>query len=72
LQDPISKKKALHKKGAGEVAQDVGPELKPQYCKKKKKRIRKDGEELTRFSVKGPSFILGLGGGKGPKGTSWN
>jgi hypothetical protein len=31
--DPISKK---HKKRAGGVAQVVGPEVKPQYCKKKK------------------------------------
>jgi hypothetical protein len=35
--DPISKKKkAITKKG---VAQGVGPEFKPQYRKKKKKRL---------------------------------
>jgi hypothetical protein len=27
----------LHKNRAGGVAQDEGPEFKPQYCKKKKK-----------------------------------
>jgi glutamine amidotransferase-like uncharacterized protein len=30
--------KTLHKKGGG-VAQGVGPEFKPQYCKKKKKKV---------------------------------
>jgi hypothetical protein len=35
LQDLISKTPS-HKR-AGGVAQDVGPEFKPQYCKKKKK-----------------------------------
>jgi hypothetical protein len=35
LRDPISKKPFT--KRAGGVAQDVGPEFKPQYCKKKKK-----------------------------------
>jgi hypothetical protein len=30
--------KTHHKKRAGGVAQDVGPEFKPQYHKKKKKR----------------------------------
>jgi hypothetical protein len=33
-------KKTHHKKRVGGVAQDVGPEFKPQYHKKKKK-IRK-------------------------------
>jgi hypothetical protein len=37
--DPISKK-CITKK-AGEVAQGVGPDFTPQYCKKKKKRRRK-------------------------------
>jgi hypothetical protein len=36
-QEPISKKKPSQKR-AGEVVQGVGPEFKPQYCKKKKKR----------------------------------
>jgi hypothetical protein len=30
--------KICHKKRAGEMAQGVGPEFKPQYQKKKKKR----------------------------------
>jgi hypothetical protein len=30
-------KKTLHRKGAGGMAQGVGPEFKPQYHKKKKK-----------------------------------
>jgi hypothetical protein len=30
--------KTLHKNRAGGVAQGEGPEFKPQYCKKKKKR----------------------------------
>jgi hypothetical protein len=34
LQDPISK--IPNTKRAGGVAQSVGPEFKPQYCKKKK------------------------------------
>jgi hypothetical protein len=34
-QDPISKK-SQHKKRAGGAAQGVGPEFKPQYCKKKR------------------------------------
>jgi hypothetical protein len=38
---PYQKKKPFKKKGsgAGGVAQSVLPEFKPQYCKKKKKRI---------------------------------
>jgi hypothetical protein len=32
------KKKKLKQKKAGRVAKGVGPEFKPQYCKKKKKR----------------------------------
>jgi hypothetical protein len=35
-QDPISK--TLHKNKAGGVAQGEGPEFKPQYHKKKKKK----------------------------------
>jgi hypothetical protein len=31
-------KKPSHKKRAGEVAQSVGPEFKPQTCQKKRKR----------------------------------
>jgi hypothetical protein len=34
LENPSEKK-------AGEVVQDVGPEFKPYYCKKKKKKNRK-------------------------------
>jgi hypothetical protein len=29
-----SSKHPIHKKGAGEVAQGIGPMFKPQYCKK--------------------------------------
>jgi hypothetical protein len=36
--DPISKNPI--KKRAGGVAQGVGPEFKPQYCKKKKKIVK--------------------------------
>jgi hypothetical protein len=32
----------LHQKRAGGMAQGVGPEFKPQYCKKKKKRKKKE------------------------------
>jgi hypothetical protein len=35
LPDPISKKKTHHKKKTGRVAQGIGSEFKPQYCKKK-------------------------------------
>jgi hypothetical protein len=31
-------RKTLHKNRAGRVPQGVGPEFKPQYCKKKKKK----------------------------------
>jgi hypothetical protein len=34
--DPISKKNASKKRACG-VVQHIGPEFKPQYCKKKKK-----------------------------------
>jgi hypothetical protein len=34
---PYFGKKSPSPKRAGGVAQDVGPEFKPQYCKKKKK-----------------------------------
>jgi hypothetical protein len=33
--------KTLHEKKAGGIAQDVGPEFKSQYHKKKKKKERK-------------------------------
>jgi hypothetical protein len=36
----LSWKKKITKR-AGEVAQGIGPELKPQYCKKKKKKKKK-------------------------------
>jgi hypothetical protein len=42
-QDPISKnpsQKTTKKNRAGRVAQGEGPEFKPQYCKKKKKKSR--------------------------------
>jgi hypothetical protein len=35
----LSRKHPLQKKSGG-MAQGVGPELKPQYCKKKKKDVR--------------------------------
>lgn len=35
-------------------------------------RVESEAGELTMCRVKGPSVILGLGGGKGPKGISWN
>jgi hypothetical protein len=35
------KKNPITKNWAGGVAQGVGPEFKPQYCKKKKKKERK-------------------------------
>jgi hypothetical protein len=37
--DPISKISNTHKKRVGGVAQGAGPEFKPQYHKKKKKRF---------------------------------
>jgi hypothetical protein len=39
LQDPISK--TFHKNRAGGVAQSEGPEFKPQYWKKNKKKKKK-------------------------------
>jgi hypothetical protein len=40
LETPIWKK-YHHKKRAGGVAQGIGPEFKPQYCQKKKKKRKK-------------------------------
>jgi hypothetical protein len=39
--------KTHHNKRAGGVAQEGGPEFKPQYCKKKKKEIA-DSKSWTR------------------------
>jgi hypothetical protein len=39
--ETLSQKKSLHKKRAGGVAWDVGPEFKPQCWKKKKKAKKK-------------------------------
>jgi hypothetical protein len=39
LRDSISKNSITKKKTAGVVAQDVGPEFKPQYHKKEKKNF---------------------------------
>jgi hypothetical protein len=39
----FSKKKSQEK--AGRVVQGVGPEFKPQYCKKKKKNLKKQQEK---------------------------
>jgi hypothetical protein len=41
----LSQKKPLQKR-AGGVAKGVGPEFKPQYCKKKKKRKEKERRSL--------------------------
>jgi hypothetical protein len=38
LRDPISKIPNTHKKRAGGMAQGEGPEFKPQYHKKKKRK----------------------------------
>jgi hypothetical protein len=37
VRKPLSRENSSHKKRAGGMAQDVGPEFKPQYCKKKLK-----------------------------------
>jgi hypothetical protein len=37
-QDPISKK-THHKNGVGGVAPGIGPEFKPQYCKKQTNKL---------------------------------
>jgi hypothetical protein len=37
----LSQKKKPSQKTAGGAAQGVGPEFKPQYCKKKKKKRRR-------------------------------
>jgi hypothetical protein len=41
-QKKSKQKKPHHKKRADRVAQGVGPEFKPQHCKKKKKKERKE------------------------------
>jgi hypothetical protein len=38
--DLILEKKTITKKRAGGVAQDIGPEFKPQYRQKKKKKVK--------------------------------
>jgi hypothetical protein len=37
----LKKRKKTSQKKAGGMAQDVGPEFKPQYCKKKRKKGKK-------------------------------
>jgi hypothetical protein len=54
-QDPISKKKNPSPKRAGEVAQSIGPEFKPQYRGKKKKE-----EERKRKSQASSSYITSM------------
>jgi hypothetical protein len=50
LRDSISKKKKKnHKKGAGGVAQGIGTEFKPQYCKEKKKRKKERNRPNSAF-----------------------
>jgi hypothetical protein len=49
LRDSISKKKKNHKKGAGGVAQGIGTEFKPQYCKEKKKRKKERNRPNSAF-----------------------
>jgi hypothetical protein len=46
-------KKTLPKKNAGGVAQGVGPEFKPQHCKKKKKerKKKKKNDNFILFSL---------------------
>jgi hypothetical protein len=46
FRDPISKKHPSQKRAGGE-AQRVGPEFKPQYCKKKKKKKRKKERKMV-------------------------
>jgi hypothetical protein len=41
VQETLSRKYPTQKKMAGGVAQGVGPELKSQYCKKKKSHSEK-------------------------------
>jgi hypothetical protein len=48
-------KKTHHKKRAGGVTQDVGPEFKPQYCKKKKRERERERERERTLKN---SFIL--------------
>jgi hypothetical protein len=40
VQETLSRKNPSQKR-AGGVAQGIGPEFKPQYCKKKKKKKKK-------------------------------
>jgi hypothetical protein len=47
--DPISKNPS--QKRAGRVAQGVGPEFKPQYCKKKKTITFSPKESTSQFSL---------------------
>jgi hypothetical protein len=41
-----------HKKSAGGVAQSVGPEFKPLYCKKKKKEREREKKNVRQESHK--------------------
>jgi hypothetical protein len=57
-----------HKNRAGGVAQGVGPEFKPEYCQKKKKKkvlIRKDWVRVPQTK----SFQQGSGLGRGEQPT---
>jgi hypothetical protein len=45
VHETLSPKKPSQKR-AGEVAQGVGPEFKPQYCKKKKKERERETERV--------------------------
>jgi hypothetical protein len=42
--------KILHKKGLGGVAQGVGSEFKPHYCKNKEERKKKRKKEKKNYS----------------------
>jgi hypothetical protein len=47
--------KPFHKNRAGRVAQGEGPEFKPQYHKKKKKKLKRN---ISLFLRQGPSRIF--------------
>jgi hypothetical protein len=50
------KKKKNHKKGLV-VAQSIGPEFKPQNCKKKKKKNRTPPKPFTLYSAYQPEIF---------------
>jgi glutamine amidotransferase-like uncharacterized protein len=54
-------RKTLHKKRTGGVAQGVGPEFKPQYCKKQNKQTKTHKQQqilMSMWEKRNPRILL--------------